>query len=125
MAEKKQILVARARTLRRDATKAERFLWGRLRRSSFPGIRWRRQQAIGPYIADFYCPAARLIVEIDGWSHDGRDRYDDSREAGLMALGHKVMRFSNSEVLSRLDSVEEAVWRECLSQCGLKPYANL
>jgi very-short-patch-repair endonuclease len=58
-----------ARRFRQEATEAERRLWGILRNKQFAGLRFRRQQPIGPFVVDFYCSAARLIVELDGGQH--------------------------------------------------------
>ncbi|MFL5239582.1 MAG: endonuclease domain-containing protein, partial [Rhizomicrobium sp.] len=66
-----------ARQLRLNATDAERKLWYCLRDKRVLGLRFRRQQPIGPYIADFYCSAAKLVVELDGSQHaDTRAQYD-------------------------------------------------
>ncbi len=86
-------------------TDAERRLWSKLRRVQL-GVRFRRQQPIGPYIADFYCAAARLVVEVDGGQHNGVQRTHDSRrDRWLRDEGYSVLRFWNNEVLANTDGV--------------------
>src|SRR5271167_1014771 len=72
-----------ARRLRRNATIPERILWNRLRGGGLAGLKFRRQQPIGPYIVDFFCHEAGLVVEVDGRSHDERGNEDARREAFL------------------------------------------
>jgi very-short-patch-repair endonuclease len=77
------------------------------------GVRFRRQQSIGPYIVDFYCSAARLVVELDGGQH-GEDKnlsYDEVRTHWLAANGYAVLRFSNSEYSQNPQSVLDAIWQ--------------
>jgi very-short-patch-repair endonuclease len=88
-----------ARQLRLNVTEAERKLWHCLRDKRLLGLRFRRQQPIGPYIADFYCSAAKLIVELDGSQHaDGRAQYDIRRTRWLESRGYKVLRFWNTDL---------------------------
>jgi len=102
-----------ARSLRANATDAERKLWALLRSRRLGALRFRRQQPIGPYIADFFCPSARLIVELDGGQHgnDAAMSYDAARTRFLEARGFRVLRFSNNEFLKDPDAVLEAIWR--------------
>ena len=93
-----------ARRLRREATFPERLLWSRLRRSAL-GVEVRRQAPVGPYVVDFLVPEARLVVEVDGRSHDGRGEVDRAREAALAAAGLHVMRVSNDDVIRDVDAV--------------------
>ncbi len=95
----------RARALRKDAPFPERLLWGRLRSNQIGGLHFRRQHPIGPYIVDFYCHQARLVIEVDGVSHDDRERFDAERTSYLQALGLRVLRFSDDEVLNDLTNV--------------------
>jgi len=90
-----------ATRLRIDATDAERKLWSLLRSKQFGGLRFRRQQPIGPYIVDFYCSAAKLIVELDGEQHgeENHVRYDENRTRWLLAHGYRVLRYPNVEFL--------------------------
>src|SRR5919106_7041752 len=99
----------RARSLRSNLTDAERCLWARLRRKQILGVQFYRQKPIGNYIADFYAPAARLIVEVDGSQHfdPPQAEYDRRRTAYLKRLGLRVLRYTDRQVLLELDSVVE------------------
>ena len=94
-------------------TPAEGLLWARIRRRAAGGFRFRRQQPVGPYIADFFCSEARLILEVDGDSHDGREGEDQRRQRWLECQGYTVLRFANRDVYDNLDGVLEVVWRVC------------
>lgn len=100
---------ARARSLRREATPAERQLWSCLRGSQLVGHKFSRQMPIGPYFADFLCRAANLVVELDGNSHDGQIAFDQARDAFLANNGYQVIRFSNQEVFDNLEGVVAAI----------------
>jgi very-short-patch-repair endonuclease len=99
--------VATARALRRRMTDAERVLWNHLRHRSVGGIKFRRQQPIGPFVADFACWNARLVVEIDGGQHTG-DR-DAERTRAMQSEGWHVIRFWNHDVLANPDGVLLAI----------------
>jgi len=95
------------RALRRNQTESERRLWMFLRHRRFHGMKFFRQYSIGPYILDFYCPRLRLAIEIDG-SHHNEDpvmKRNIERTAFLSALGIRVVRFSNSEVIDEMERV--------------------
>ena len=94
-----------AERLRRDQTDAEIKMWTLLRCRQFFGFKFRRQQPIGPYIVDFYCPRAQLVVELDGGQHADRVAYDTRRTAFLEHQGYHVMRFWDNDVLLTSDSV--------------------
>lgn len=101
-----------ASQLRNAATDAERKLWSMLRNKQFGGLRFRRQQPIGPYIVDFFCSPAKLIVELDGDQH-GEDRnvlYDEARTRWLSARGYSILRFPNGEFLKHPEIVVESIW---------------
>ena len=102
----------RARSLRSSPTDAERKLWILLRRRQIDGHRVRRQRPIGPYIVDFTCLAARLVIEVDGGQHDWQAERDARRTRWLEARGYRVIRSWNNEVLSNLDGVYEVISRE-------------
>ena len=104
-----QVLLERARSMRREQTGAEQKLWRALRGKSFEGASFRRQVVVGPYIADFSCRSARLIVEVDGETHAGRQDYDARRTAVLESKGYPVMRFTNDDVLKNLEGVLQAL----------------
>jgi len=88
----------RARTLRANQTESEARLWGELRGRKLQGWKWRRQAPIGPFIADFFCPAARLVVELDGGHHLDRADYDARRTRFLEQRGLQVMRFGSDQI---------------------------
>lgn len=97
-----------ARELRHRSTDAERRLWSRLRAKRLDGWKFKRQHPIGPYIADFVCHAARLVVEVDGGQHSDSE-HDLNRDAWLRSRGYAVLRFWNNDVLQRTDTVETAI----------------
>ncbi len=100
--------VTRARTLRRDATDAERALWAMLR-ESFPDRRFRRQVPIGPYFADFLSHRARLVIEVDGGQHAEAQAYDARRTAFIEREGYRVLRLWNNDVLANPEGAHAAI----------------
>jgi very-short-patch-repair endonuclease len=88
----------RARELRRGQTDAEGRLWGELRARRLGGWKWRRQSPIGPFIVDFYCPAARLVVELDGSQHLDQIEYDRRRTQYFERGGLRVIRFGSENI---------------------------
>ena len=94
-----------ARGLRKEMTEAERVLWQALRGRRMAGLRFRRQHPVGRFVLDFYCPAAKLCVEVDGDIHHGAEERDEARSEVLRAGGYRVIRFRNDEVLTALPSV--------------------
>jgi very-short-patch-repair endonuclease len=90
----------RAKSLRRALTQPEQALWALLRRNQ-PGLHFRRQHALGPYILDFYCAATKLCVEVDGPIHAERAEHDARRDAWLAEQGVRVLRFAVDEVEQR------------------------
>jgi len=100
-------LLPRARSMRAAPTAPERILWHALRRSAL-GAKVRRQVPLGPFIADFYIPAARLVVELDGHTHTDTLR-DAARDAWLVVRGARTLRFSNHDVMRNLDGVLLAI----------------
>ena len=96
-----------ARRLRREATDAEKLLWQRLRNRQLGGLKFRRQATIGPYIADFLCIEAGLIIEADGGQHNGAT--DAGRTRFLESKGYRVLRFWNHDVIQNTDGVLEAI----------------
>jgi very-short-patch-repair endonuclease len=85
-------------------TEAERVLWEALRGRRLAGLRFRRQHPVGRFILDFYCPIAKLCVEVDGGIHDLQAEQDAERSAALAAGGYRVVRVRNEEVLQDLPS---------------------
>jgi very-short-patch-repair endonuclease len=102
--------VQRAKKLRRDMTDAERKLWLRLNVRQL-GCKFRKQVPFDPYIADFACLEHRLIVELDGGQHDENRAKDERRTRYLEALGYRVLRFWNTDVMRNVDGVVEAIAR--------------
>jgi len=99
------------RNLRRNQTEAEKVLWARLRSRQMTGAKFRRQQPIGRYIADFVSLETKLIVEIDGGQHDDSEgrANDERRTAWLNEKGFRVLRFWNNEVLTNTNGVLEKI----------------
>lgn len=99
----------RARELRTTQTDAEQRLWRSLRNRQLEGYKFRRQRPIGPYIADFICLDAKLIVEVDGGQHAEQIGYDAARTAFFEEQGYRVLRFWNTEVLTETEAVLESI----------------
>ena len=114
-------MTERARQLRQDATIPERILWNHLRNRQLGGLKFRRQQPIGPYVADFYCESARLVVELDGRSHDDHEQADARRDAYMRGLGLVVLRVPNDELLHNREGVLETVLREADASLTSRP----
>ena len=98
-----------ARKLRGSMTDAERKLWQALRQRQLDGHKFRRQQLIGNYVADFVCLEQKLIVEIDGGQHAEQVSSDATRTKWLEARGYRVLRFWNNEILGNMDGVLQAI----------------
>ena len=111
----RSLLTTRARELRKHMTPAESILWTKLRGRRFAGYKFRRQQPIleAHAIADFYCAAARLVVELDGETHIGREAHDAARQKRLEIAGLIVVRFLNSDVYDDHQMVEDTIWTAC------------
>jgi very-short-patch-repair endonuclease len=102
-----QIQRARAKELRRTMTRAETLLWRHLKANRLAGLGFRRQSPMGNYIADFVAHACKLVVEVDGESHDfeERIRHDARRDRWFESRGYRVLRFTNNDVLKNLEGV--------------------
>ncbi len=98
----------RAKELRHDMTPAEKILWNEIRAKKL-GVRFRRQQVIQGFVVDFYCHKAGLVVEVDGYNHDLQQEEDARREKALSALGLRVVRFKNENVLKNLSVVVQKI----------------
>ena len=90
--------------LRRAITPEEEIVWHKLWHNNL-GYKFRRQHSIGNFIADFFCPVKRLVIELDGEIHEGQIEYDDGREAEIEKYDIKVIRFTNGEVINDIYSV--------------------
>ena len=99
---------ARAKELRNAATPAERLLWTYLSRSQL-GAKFSRQMQVGNFFADFLCREKRLIIELDGFSHDVQPGRDIWRDHELRARGYEVVHFTNQEVLTNAEGVAQAI----------------
>ncbi len=99
----------RERNLRRSQTEAERKLWLHLRDRRLLGYKFRRQHRIDRFYPDFVCLQARLIVELDGSQHLGRQHYDEARTKRLEELGYRLLRLWNDDVLLRIDNTLAAI----------------
>jgi very-short-patch-repair endonuclease len=106
-----------ARKLRKNQTDAEKLLWSILRSRQLLGLKFRRQQPIGPYILDFYCHDYKLCIELDGGQHytsDGQ-KGDEDRAVSLAQRGIRILRFSNLDVLKNLEAVMLRIVEEVTS----------
>jgi very-short-patch-repair endonuclease len=95
--------------MRQQLTEPERRLWVELRAKQFHGAKFRRQQVIGTYIADFACRSPMLVIEVDGESHLERATYDAARTTFLKERGYRVLRFTNDEVTQDIEAVLQAI----------------
>ena len=100
----------RARELRVNATPFEQTFWQVVRGHRFAGFKFRRQQVIGPFIVDFVCLSAKLVVELDGSQHAEAVAYDTERDAWLNSEGYRVLRVWNNEWTQQQEAVLERLW---------------
>ena len=108
--ELRQHMIRRARQLRRDQTHPERVLWYALRSRRLESFKFRRQRPMGRYVVDFVCLEHKLIIELDGDSHDQFNyNHDIDRQAWLESQGYRVLRVSNDDVLNDMESVVLAI----------------
>ncbi len=101
--------------LRNNMTDAERLVWSRIRGKQLNGLQFYRQKPIGDFIADFYCPKAKLVIELDGGQHyiqEGQEK-DRIRDEYMKSQGITVLRFSDRDVFERLDGIIQKIW-SCL-----------
>ena len=108
-----------SRRLRRQMSPPEALLWQLLRRSP-AGIRFRRQYAIGPYVADFYCPAAKLVIEIDGQIHDFEDTAtrDNARDRLITSFGVRIERIPAAQVMKDATAIASSIVDLCMTSAG-------
>lgn len=98
-------MVAVAREFRKQSTRSEAILWDALRGKKLAGVKFRRQQPIGPFVVDFFAPAYRLILEVDGPIHANQIQADRERQNLLESLGFKFIRVSADNVENNLEQV--------------------
>jgi very-short-patch-repair endonuclease len=91
--------------MRKEPTRAESLLWNELRKEKLAGFKFRRQHIIQTFIVDFYCPAAKLVIEIDGANHKTQLEYDQVQEVDLRTMGYQILRFTNERVITDLAGV--------------------
>lgn len=105
------ILKKKRKELRVNQTDAEGLFWAHLRNKQLNDLKFYRQYSVGKYIVDFYCPAKRLVVEVDGGQHneDKVKAYDDKRSTYLKERGIKIIRFWNNDVFENLDAVVDEI----------------
>jgi len=114
-------LIAFARQMRREPSPTEKLVWRMLRLRRLAGFRFRRQHLVPPYIADFYCAAARLVIEFDGESHVGQEENDRIRQRFMESKGLRVLRFWNAELFDDADAVVETIYRACVAGVSTDP----
>jgi very-short-patch-repair endonuclease len=107
--------VRRARESRKDQTSAEAKLWSLLRNRRLIKRKFRRQYSIGPWVADFACPAIKLVIEVDGPSHDTEDQqaWDEMKTEYLRTSGWRVIRIKNADVHQAFGEIEARIIAEC------------
>jgi very-short-patch-repair endonuclease len=117
----KPILLQCARKLRDDSAPAEKILWAVLRDRQLGGFKFRRQFPLDHFVVDFYCAAAKLVIELDGDSHSDRVKYDAERTNRLEELGFIVIRFENPDVFDHVDGVLESILKHCIANTAPSP----
>ncbi len=102
----------RRQKLRNDAPATEKIFWGFLKGEKL-GRKFRRQFGVGTFVLDFYCPEAKLAIELDGASHDSEEArmYDHDRDRYLQQFGIRILRFKNNEIYDNIDGVIETIKR--------------
>ena len=112
-----------AKFMRSNGTNVENLMWQLLRNKHFINLKFRRQHVISPYIVDFYCHELGLVIELDGSQHGTDDavEYDAERTQFLEALGFKVVRYWNHDVLGNTEVVLEGLWQVCAELKNTSP----
>jgi adenine-specific DNA-methyltransferase len=100
--------------MRREPTPQEEALWEKLRGKRLDGWKFRHQSPLGPFVPDFCCPAAKLIIELDGSQHGEQQDYDSARTGFLQREGYRVLRFWNNDIDQNMEGVLLLI-REALS----------
>jgi len=117
MTSKPALIRDAARRLRVNQTDAEHRLWSRLRSRRLAGFKFRRQHPIGPFVADFFCLEAKLVIELDGSQHADQLVPDERRSEYIRGVGYTVLRIWNPEVMSEIDAVLQRI-AQALEQSG-------
>ncbi|MCL2212877.1 MAG: endonuclease domain-containing protein [Oscillospiraceae bacterium] len=100
-------LIERARELRKNSTLSEVLFWNKVKNKQFLGLDFDRQTIIGNFIVDFFCSSKKIVIEIDGKSHIGKENYDKLREEYLTNLGLKVIRINDLDIKANINAVME------------------
>ncbi len=105
-------LKGQSRWLRRNMTDAERLLWSKIRSKQLKGYQFYRQRIIGNYIVDFYCPKAKLVIELDGGQHYSKKgiEKDNIRDNYIDGQNLKVLRFSDRDVFENINGVVDKIY---------------
>jgi very-short-patch-repair endonuclease len=114
-------MLRRARALRATSTGAEAALWECLRARRLCGLKFRRQHPVDRFVTDFYCHEVRLVVELDGGIHGGRDAEDEARTRCIEGLGARVIRFRNGDVTEDLPGVLARILSAADETKGVEP----
>ncbi|HNQ66777.1 MAG TPA: endonuclease domain-containing protein [Bacteroidales bacterium] len=109
------LIMDRAKQLRRRMTEPEEIVWEIVRENAILRLKFRRQHPISNYIADFYCHKIKLVIEIDGETHNQESAklYDEHRTNVMNSFGIEVIRFTNNEILSDISFVRKTIERKC------------
>ena len=108
-----RVKLRRSKELRAHMTPQEQALWARLRNNQLGGLHFRRQQIIAGFLADFYCHAVGLVIELDGLIHVRQVDYDRERDKAIAAHELLVLRFSNDDIDMRIDQVLQRIADTC------------
>jgi adenine-specific DNA-methyltransferase len=114
--EARDLLIEKSRWMRKNPTPAESLLWHYLRNRQLNGFKFRRQHIIHNFIVDFYCPAAKLVIEVDGDVHQSQQQYDQVRQDYLQEMGNKVIRFNNDDIFNNILNVLDMINQGLSSQ---------
>ena len=114
-----------ARVHRKNPTPSESLLWEAIRGGKIEGRKFRRQQPVGPFIIDFYCPEERLAIEVDGPVHERQQREDAGRQEALETLGIRFLRITADEVTFHLQAAVERIRLAIASSSPLPPPSPL
>ena len=109
-----QAVKDKRKILRLKATKYEKILWKHLKNKQIKDYKFRRQQSIGRYIVDFYCPEAKLVIEVDGGNHffdKVSSEYDSYRQKFIESKGIKIIRIGNHDIALNIDGVLQAIFQ--------------
>ena len=109
------LIMDRAKQLRRRMTEPEKIVWEIIRENAILGLKFRRQHPINSYIADFYCHKVKLVIEIDGETHNQESAklYDENRTNVLNSFGIEVIRFKNTDIQTNISLVKKEIEKKC------------